>query len=234
MNLALIWLQACQWKIQWLLVHLSGPALIGAKALTAATLALHRQCKPQHSDSRINHETEWSYSVFWTSQHPLCLLLSIHIKDLCLVGVTLDEHEQNGESGHIRWFALLWDRSTVLQRRYWLSLPVCSLIFDFTSSCMIIKWCRCDVFFWLWPASRRQCQLEGSHAFLPEELSVMAHTAQVAYLQGLQWLCLPGLKSYNEQFLAFNELITSAFEIFNSFFFRVWMISLNMMPQLMR
>ena len=36
----------------------------------------------------------------------------------------------------------------------------------------------------LWPASSQQWQLAGSPAFLPEELSVMAHTAQVACLQG--------------------------------------------------
>lgn len=86
----------------------------------------------------------------------------------------------------------------------------------------------------LWPASSQQCRLEGSHAFLPEELSVMAHAAQVPTCRVLQWLCLPGLKSHNEQFWAFNELTTSAFKIFNSFFFRLWMISLNMMPQHMR
>ena len=217
------------------LVHWSGPAPTCAKALTAATIALHHQCKPQHSDSRTNHETEWSYSVFGTSQHPLCLLLSIHIKDLGLVGVTLDEHKQNGESGHIRWFARLWDKSTVLAEKA-LTQPSCLQLHLWVHRLLYdIKWRRCDVFYWL--SGQPAVSSGSSQAHLPfcQRNFLWWHTPRkLPACRALQWLCLPGLKSYNEQFLAFNELIISAFKIFNSFFFRLWMISLNMMPQLMR
>lgn len=45
---------------------------------------------------------------------------------------------------------------------------------------------------------------------------------------------IAGLKSCNDQFLTFNELITSTFKIFNSFFLKLWMNTLKTMPQLKR
>lgn len=98
-----------------------------------------------------------------------------------------------------------------------------------------IKWRRFDVFYWL--SGQPAVSSGSSQAHMPfcQRNFLWWHIPRtLPACRALQWLCLPGLKSYNEQFLAFNELITSAFKIFNSFFFRLWMISLNMMPQLMR